>query len=259
MKKFILFFSIFFFYSSFLWRGLEIAAQNDSIGNQSEENWSLGFQIAPNYSYRIAKKINDYPIHTSHQPSYNVNEEYNKYGWHFSTNFSKRIAKSINLNLGILIDNQGYKTRDMYSYNTHIYTNGNISSLTKKYFYTYNYRYLGLNIGLTEKYKINNKIYFFVNNGINYYFLKRLIFISSYDVEPYKGDIEWANDFSLFIATGLTYQVQKEISFSIQPFFNCFLTPLGNSGANDSGRYDQYFYSTGIEFGLKYSIGKKDK
>jgi len=87
--------------------GISSTSQNDSLKNYPTENWKINFQIAPNYAYRIAKKINDNPDKGT---SYAVNEEYNIYRWHFSINGTKKIARRIDLNFGIIIDNQGYKT-----------------------------------------------------------------------------------------------------------------------------------------------------
>ncbi|MDO9187608.1 MAG: hypothetical protein Q7W13_16475 [Bacteroidia bacterium] len=220
---------------------LGIAAQNDSVKNHSTENWKINFQIAPNYAYRIAKRINDDPARITGTSPYRVNEENNMYSWHFSISGAKKIAQWLDLNLGVIIDNQGYTTKEFQA--------GSHSSNV------YNYRYFGLSLSSTEKLKLNDKTYFFFKNGINYYFQNQL---RSTDWGGKNIDyLRPTNDLSVFVFAGVYYKIEKKYSLSISPFFNYFLTPLTNPQAWNGSSYQQNFFSTGIELGVHYNIGKK--
>lgn len=221
-----------------------IAAQNDSVKNHSTENWKINFQIAPNYAYRIAKRINDDPAHTGNSP-YTVNEECNLYSWHFSISGTKKIAQWLDLNLGVIIDNQGYKTKELHLGPPPAHT----------YIDVYNYRYFGLSLSSTEKLKLNDKTYFFLKNGINYYFQSQLR--ATDWGQKNTDDLRPANDLSVFVFAGVYYKIEKTYSLSISPFFNYFLTPLTNPVARDGSSYQQNFFSTGIELGVHYNILKK--
>ncbi|MDO9187761.1 MAG: hypothetical protein Q7W13_17265 [Bacteroidia bacterium] len=234
-----------------------IAAQNDSLKNYSTENWKINFQIAPNnYAYRIAKRIDD---NYTYPPKYfelYVNEKHNIYSWHFSISGTKKIARRIDLNFGVIIDNQGYKTKEFQWAEVDKY--GNIISPIKKFVYIYDYRYFGLSLSGTEKLKLNDKTYLFLKNGINYYFQSRLIHMQSGDINKRtRGDLRPTNDLSVFVFAGINYKIGKTFSLSISPFFNYFLTPLTDPIARDGSSYQQNFFSTGIELGVHYNIGKK--
>lgn len=231
-----------------------IAAPNDSVKNYSTENWKINFQIAPNYAYRIAKRINDNP---STGTSYAVNQEENNiYSWHFSISGTKKITRWLDLNLGVIIDNQGYKTKEFQWVERDKY--GNVISPIQKFVYIDNYRYFGVNLSSTEKLKLNDKIYLFFKNGINYYFQSRIIGMQSGDINKRtRGYLLPTNDLSVFVFAGLNYKIVKTFSLSISPFFNYFLTPLTNPAARDGSSYQQNFFSTGIELGVHYNMGKK--
>ncbi|MES2395122.1 MAG: hypothetical protein V4549_03930 [Bacteroidota bacterium] len=218
-----------------------IVAQSDSLKNYSTENWKINFQIAPNYAYRIAKRINDAPAHITGTSPYAVNEEYNMYSWHFSISGTKKIAQWLDLNLGVIIDNQGYTTKEFQ-------TGSHASNV-------YNYRYFGLSLSSTEKLKLNDNIYLFFKNGINYYFQSQL------RATDWGGknidDLRPTNDLSVFVFAGVYYKIEKKYSLSISPFFNYFITPLTDPIARDGSSYQQNFFSTGIELGVHYNIGKK--
>lgn len=222
--------------------GISSTPQNDSLKNYSTENWKINFQIAPNYAYRIAKRINDDPAHITGAFPFTVNEEYNIYSWHFSVSGTKKITRRVDLNLGVIIDNQGYHTKEFQtSFGTYI----NV----------YNYRYFGLSLSSTEKLKLNDKIYLFFTNGINYYFLSQLR-ATDWGGNN-KDDLRLANDLSVFVFAGVYYKIEKKYSLSISPFFNYFLTPLTNPQAWNGSSYQQNFFSTGVELGVHYNIGKK--
>jgi hypothetical protein len=244
----------FFFYSiaAFFSFNTGIAAQNDSLKNYSKENWKINFQIAPNYAYRIAKKINDNPAHITGFLQHAVNEEYNLYSWHFSISGTKKIAQWLDLNLGVIIDNQGYHTKEFQIIH---YTSAGVPFSDGTYINVYNYRYFGVNLSSTEKLKLNDKTYLFFTNGFNYYFQSqvRAIFFG----EKSSDDLRPSNDLSVFVFAGVYYKIEKTYSLSISPFFNYFLTPLTNPEAWNGSSYQQNFFSTGIELGVHYNIGKK--
>ena len=229
-----------------------IAAQNDSLKNYSTENWKINFQIAPNYASRIAKKINDNPANITGAFPFTVNEEYNIYSWHFSISGTKKIAKWLDLNLGVIIDNQGYHTKE---FQIGYYTNSGVFIPEYTYINVYNYRYFGVSLSSTEKLKLNDKTYLFFTNGINYYFQSQSRAIQLGD--QYIADLRPNNDLSVFVFAGINYKIEKKYSLSISPFFNYFLTPLTNSGAWNRSSYQQNFFSTGIELGIHYNFYKK--
>ncbi len=248
---------IYFFLFCFLTIAQSYRAQNDSLKNYSKENWKINFQIAPNYAYRIAKKIND---NNTYPPNYSelyVNEENNMYSLHFSISGTKKIARRIDLNFGVIIDNQGYKTKEFQLAEVNKY--GVVISPIKKFVYIFDYRYFGVSLSSTEKLRLNDKTYLFFTNGINYYFQSRIISIQSgLDMnERSRGYLLPTNDLSVFVFAGLNFKIEQKYSISISPFFNYFLTPLTDPYAKDGSSYQQNFFSTGIELGIHYNICKK--
>lgn len=234
-----------------------IVAQNDSLKNYSTENWKINFQIAPNYAYRIAKKINDNYTYPHDFSEVYVNEVHNMYSWHSSISGTKKIAQWLDLNLGVIIDNQGYKTKEFQRAEVNKY--GVVISPIQKFVFTDDYRYFGVSLSSTEKLKLNDKTYLFFTNGINYYFQSRIIVMESGDIEERtRGYLLPTNDFSVFVFAGLNYKIKKKYSLSISTFFCYFLTPLTDSiDERDSSSYQQNFFSTGIELGIHYNIYKK--
>lgn len=233
-----------------------IAAQTDSLKNYSTENWKINFQIAPNYAHRIAKRINDDYTHPYEYNTLYVNEEHNIYSWHCSISGTKKITRWLDLNLGVIIDNQGYKTKEYQWANVTKY--GVVIPPIYKFVNIDNYRYFGLSLSSTEKLKLNDKTYLFFTNGINYYFQSLIISKQSGDINAkIRGYLRPTNDLSVFVFAGLNYKIVKTFSLSISPFFNYFLTPLTDPIARDGSSYQQNFFSTGIELGVHYNIGKK--
>jgi hypothetical protein len=228
----------------------KIHSQNDSI---KRDKWILSFVYSANHTYRYARQVS-VPTVEKYEPSYHTNDQISKYGWHTSILVSRKLIKYLYFQTGIIIDNQGYKTKSLYDTTFNKYHQ---SIDVETYSYLYNYRFIGFPIKLIGKLNLNKTIFLSMDVGFTYYFIEGGPFKRLGSNSSINNGIGVANQYSINGALGINYAIKK-MYLSLKPHFNYFISPLESGYINsplDQGSYKLNLYSTGIEFGLNYYLG----
>lgn len=232
-------------------------SHKDSVYNSP--NWIINVFGSPDYTYRLV-------YHTSGSSgvsestdlwSYKTNDQIGKLGYHFGFTLSKKIFKNIYLQTGLVFDKKGYNSTTFYD--TIIYGNPTQIEIKKRTI-QFDHIFLGIPIFINYDRKIINYFYCGLTIGATSNFFWK---IKEYREMQLDGESVYNNekiqDWPLigYGKVNFSYRFLPDGAISLSPFFNVGIQPINDYYSQDCKYNNLHLYSTGIEIGLHFNLGKK--
>ena len=249
MKKVILISFLFLHYFTF--------SQKDT---SKTHRWFISLIGTPSHDFMVYHPTSfQPPDNINGLPIINGNLRANKH-WHGGILFSFNILKALNIQTGITIDQQGYKTTQLHDT---AFSRGHSILDIGTFYLEYRYTYIGVPLKIGSEIKLNKNISVLFDAGINFNFCFGAKQIVNVNANYFQDGNGYGTNFlnnSVNCGIGIRYMVEN-VGISLKPNFNYFLSKeyaYKYPSFND-GYYSMNFYSIGVELGLQFKLGKKTK